>query len=179
MKKLSLLTMILFMVLGGVNAQQKHLKVSQRIDANLPMVICAAIEAAYPGLKIQQPQLASAAVAKKEKDTDKVNTWSSKIYHVQHKGKNYKKRVIYNEEGELLYSKEVHYNRALPVAMYKQIGKKYNGWLIKKTMAITEIDATDTAPQHTMYYKVLFQKGNKRQWERLNEAGELYAQKRF
>ena len=165
MKKLSLLIpIILLLSLGGIHAQQNYMKFSHGVAKNVPMEVLAAIDAGYPGLKIQQQLLAPAQ-------------GPSQTYYVHHKGKNYLKRGKYNKEGKLLYSKEKIHNVALPVLVYKYIGREYNGWAIKKTMVVKTIETSPSTPRHSTYFKVLLQNGKKKQRVLLDEHGKLYSRK--
>lgn len=165
------------MSIGGINAQQEQEKVILWIDSNVPKEVLAAIEAECPGLNRHQHLFASAHVLKKEKKVKRIFSWPSQTYHVQYKGKDYRKSVIYDKEGHLLFSKESIHNIAMPDAVYKYIGKEYNGWMIKKAAVVKTIETGASAPRPTVYYKVLLQNGKEKQRQLFSEHGEVYSRK--
>lgn len=177
MKKLSLLAMVLLMTLGGVNAQQKQVIVSARIDNQVPMEVLAAVETKYPGLKIDQEDVAAAGLDSMDSRKMKNSLWPAATYHVHYKGRNYHKSEIYDKKGNLLHSRESIVNIAMPHAVYRYIGKEHNGWLVKKTKVVKTIDKNAAASRQVVYYKVLLQNGLKKQWVQLTEQGEIYARK--
>ncbi|WP_224998771.1 hypothetical protein [Cesiribacter sp. SM1] len=177
MKKLSLLAIILLISLGGVNAQKKLVKVSPWIEANVPQEVLAAMETKNPGLNMSQHLTAAVDKAKKVKNGNKIYSWSSPTYHVQYKGKNYRKTEVYDKEGNLIHSKESMFNAAMPREVYRYIGREHNGWLIKRTEIIKKVETGAATARHTVQYKVLLQHGKKKQWVLLNEQGGLYSRR--
>ncbi len=178
MKKLSLLAAVLLMSLSGINAQQNNLNVRHAVGEDVPMAVLATIEAGYPGLNIHQHLVAPVPKAKKEKKLVDNSSELLQPYYAMFKGRDYWKKEIYNKKGGLLYSSERIRNIALPREVYTFIGREYNGWGIKKNVAIKVIEAGEGISRDVVYYKVLLQNGKKKQWVQLDERGNIYARRR-
>ena len=92
-------------------------------------------------------------------------------------GKNYWKKATYKYNGTMVHSIKKRHNVALPKAVYKYIGRDYNGWQINKTTVVKKIETRSKAPQHSTYYKVHLQNGKDKERILLDEQGKIYSRK--
>ena len=177
MKTLSVLSIILLISLGGTNAQQIQVKVRLGMGTDLPKEVFIALKKEISQLNKHSYQLTSGDVVHKKEKVKMASSLPRKTYYVQFKGKDYRKNVKYDKEGNLLYSKENIHNVAMPTALYRFIYNEYYGWEIKKTMVVRTTKA-GTSAQPTVYYKVLLQKGKKKERILLKENGKIYSRNR-
>lgn len=178
MKSLSLIFALLLACSGGIYAQGSSAKVRHSIAQDVPMEVLATIESGYPGLNIHQHLVVPEPVVKKVKRIDKIRSEPLRPYFAIYKGRDYRKREVYTKGGELIYSRERVGNVALPHAVYNYIGREYNGWLIKKNVAIKIVDKSATNPRNVKYFKVLLQDGKKKKRLLLDEQGNIYSRRR-
>ena len=174
MKKLSLLSVILLGCFGGINAQENNMNIRHSVAQDVPMEVLASIESENPGLNIRQHLVAAVPLVKKVKRVNEISLETLQPYVALYKGRDYRKRELYTKEGNLIYSREQIKNVVLPLPVYKYIGRHYNGWLIKKNVAITIMDVSTATPRDITYYRVLLQDGKKKEWLRLDERGNVY-----
>lgn len=177
MKKLSLIFVLLLACLSGIYAQGNNANVRHSIAQNVPVEVLAAIESGYPGLHIRQ-NLVSPETVVKVKRVNKISSGAFNPYFAIYKGRDYRKREAYTKEGELLYSRERIEDVALPRAVYEFIGREYNGWLIKKNVAIEIVDKSAASPRDVKYFKVLLLDGKRKKRLLLDEHGNIYSRKR-
>lgn len=171
MKKLSFIVLILLVSFVGTYAQKFGATTRKNVDKDVPVAVLAAVETGHPGLVLQQQLVESPPVLKKKK-ASKPPTPTAQLYQVIISAKNYHKRELYNGYGDLIYSKEKIRNTALPLAIRQYIGREYNGWLVKKDLAVRTISRDG---KETRYYKIVVKQGKKKQHLRLDEHGEIYA----
>ena len=172
MKKLSLLLVMLLLSLSGIDAQQNKMKISSRADKDAPTLVLA--DAADPDPSGHKPL--SRAEGEEEKIKKDLSAQSLFTF-VEHRGKGYWKKVTYKYDGTMVHSIERRHNVALPKAVYKSIGREYNGWQINKTAVVKEIEIRSNAPQHSTYYKVHLQNGKDKERILLDEHGKIYSRK--
>ena len=102
-----------------------------------------------------------------------------KEFQVSYRGKNYRKKEIFNTEGVLLYSREKIKDKALPSPVYRHMGKEYNGWELKSNEIIRILARKQGGAVHITYYKLLLQKENKKKRILLDEHGRVYTGRRL
>ncbi len=184
MKRVSFILLIMLLVLGSTTAQQtKRQKAPLTImQVNAPKNVLTQVEKHNPGLNFEkEPVVAS---TKKEIDRQRAAAENEIDYsdhytvrtrtHAPNGKSSGEKTSIYSPDGTLISYREVSRNKALPIVALRTIGKKYDGWLLLRTKAVTRFDGTNT----TAVYDVVLKNGKNKERVQINEAGEIITNKK-
>ena len=175
MKKVITLIALAFTVMAAAHAQNSEIRMKAR-ETEIPVAIVEAFKTDYLGAKADEWAIVPAIIVGEEyivSGYDNLNGEKPTSYVVRIKGEKIKGEAVYDQNGKLMYSKEVIKDTALPVAVRNAVWQKYPGYAIVKDQ-----ETIKEGKSNFIHYRVIIEKGKEKMALAVDASGKILKEKK-
>jgi hypothetical protein len=169
MKKI-ITTALAFTVFAGAFAQSAQIRIRAK-EAEVPIRIVEAFKADYKGQEATEWAILPAGLVGQEyvvSGYDDLKGEKPTSYEVVVRGSNVKERAIYDQNGKLLYSKELITDATLPSAVRKAVNSKYPGFIVMKDQEVIR-----QGKSKIIHYRVIVAKDKEQRFLAVDDSGKI------
>jgi hypothetical protein len=159
-----------FTVFAGAFAQSAQIRIRAK-EAEVPIRIVEAFKADYKGQEATEWAILPAGLVGQEyvvSGYDDLKGEKPTSYEVVVRGSNVKERAIYDQNGKLLYSKELITDATLPSAVRKAVNSKYPGFIVMKDQEVIR-----QGKSKIIHYRVIVAKDKEQRFLAVDDSGKI------
>lgn len=164
-----------FTVIASIHAQTAQVKIRVK-EGEIPVSVIESFKKDFVGKQAEEWAIVPATIVGEEyvvSGYDNLNGEKPTSYTVTIKGSNVKGEAVYDQNGNLKFSKERIKETALPASVTNAVMKKYPGFLF-----LNDQETIKEGKSNFIHYRVVIEKGKEKMALAVDSSGKILKEKK-